>query len=233
MEVVICDDEKELREDIKARLIRYSQMNTEFTFNISEYSSGEELLRRAEPIDILFMDIEMEGINGIDTAKKIKEENNGTILIFVTSFSRYAPETFRVGAFQLLLKPVGEKEFVDDLNRALIQYKRYHMRFVARYKGSEVVLKFKDIIYLDFVDRHVVVHTVKGDYPIVSKLSDVEEEFCLNGFVRIHQGYIVNMKYIRKIGLSDVELKGGTILPLSKSRHAEALDRFNQYLLWR
>lgn len=233
MEVVICDDEKELREELKTLLVGYTRKNPEFSFNISEYGSGEELLARTEPIDILFMDIEMDGINGIDTAKKIKEENNGTILIFVTSFSRYAPETFRVGAFQLLLKPVGEKEFTEDLNRALIQYKRYHMQFVAKFRGSEVVLKYKDIIYLDYVERHVVVHTVKGDYPIVSKLSDVEEEFCLNGFVRIHQGYIVNMKYIRMIGMADVELKNGTILPLSKSRRAEALERFNQYLLWK
>lgn len=232
MEIVICDDEKELRDDLKALLIKYSKKYSEFTFNVSEYGSGEELLSRTEPIDILFMDIEMEGINGIETAKRIKEESNGTILIFVTSFSRYAPETFRVGAFQLLLKPVGEKEFTEDMNRALIQYKRYHKQFVVKYKGNEIVLKYKDIIYLDFVDRHVVVHTVAGDYPMVCKLSDVEEDVCLNGFVRIHQGYLVNMKYIRRIGLADVELKNGTLLPLSKSRHSEALDRFNQYLLW-
>jgi len=232
MEVVICDDEKEVRDKIKTFLGEYSQKYTEFAFNISEYSSGEELLAREENIDILFLDIEMGDVNGIEAAKAIKERSNGTILIFVTSFSRYAPDTFRVGAFQLLLKPVDKKEFTEDLNRALIQYKRYHKQFLIKYRGSEVLLKYKDIKYLDISERHIVVHAVDADYPILGKLSDFEEELCLNGFIRIHQSYIVNMKYIKRIDSADVKIKDGTILPLSKSRRSEAMDRFSQYLLW-
>ena len=113
MEIAIVDDEKVIREQIKELAIRYAP-----DCNAKAYETGEALLAEVKKADIVFLDIRMEGMNGIDTARVLREKQEDTVLIFITGVKEYVFEAFDVSAFYYLLKPIEEKKFSEIFERA-------------------------------------------------------------------------------------------------------------------
>ena len=113
MEVAIVDDEKVIREQIKKLAVKY-----EPDCNVKYYETGEELLAEGKKFDVLFLDIQMEGMNGIDTARALREKQEDMVVIFITGVKEYVFEAFDVSAFHYLLKPVEEKKFSEVFERA-------------------------------------------------------------------------------------------------------------------
>lgn len=112
MEVAIVDDEKVIREQIKKLAVKY-----EPDCNVKYYETGEELLAEGKKFDVLFLDIQMEGMNGIDTARALREKQEDMVIIFITGVKEYVFEAFDVSAFHYLLKPVEEKKFSNGQKR--------------------------------------------------------------------------------------------------------------------
>ena len=108
MEVAIVDDEKVIREQIKKLTVKY-----EPDCNVIAYETGEELLAEGKKLDVVFLDIQMEGMNGIDTARALREKQEDMVVIFITGVKEYVFEAFDVSAFHYLLKPVEEKKFSE------------------------------------------------------------------------------------------------------------------------
>ncbi len=119
MEVAIVDDEKVIREQIKKLAVKY-----EPDCNVKYYETGEELLAEGKKFDVLFLDIQMEGMNGIDTARALREKQEDMVVIFITGVKEYVFEAFDVSAFHYLLKPVEEKKFSEVLNGQKRKWKR-------------------------------------------------------------------------------------------------------------
>lgn len=113
MEVAIVDDEKVIREQIKKLAVKY-----ESDCNVKAYETGEELLAEGKKFDVVFLDIQMEGMNGIDTARVLREKQEDMVVIFITGVKEYVFEAFDVSAFHYLLKPVEEKKFSEVFERA-------------------------------------------------------------------------------------------------------------------
>ena len=116
MQIAICDDEKEIRNMLEEKITRMYPNS-----NLLSYQSGEELLLSGSSPDILLLDIQMTGKNGMETAKEFRKNRKNTILIFITAFEEYVFQAFDVGAFHYLVKPFEDKKFEEVLHKAALQ----------------------------------------------------------------------------------------------------------------
>ena len=159
MKIAICDDEAKYRKTIADFLKLYEETHL---IGVEEFQSAEILLKTAEKgetFDIVFMDIEMSGLNGVDAAKTLKKLNEDIIIIFVTAYTKYISETFHMGAFQFLLKPIKEEDLKTDFERAVQLFGRKHRKYQIRTREKAVVFEYKDIYCIETVARRLILHT--------------------------------------------------------------------------
>jgi len=200
MKVGVCDDEDILREEVIGLCRKFKEMNL-IDFEIAWFKSGDELLKYQDPIDILFLDIQMKGTNGMKTAEIIREKDDSMTIIFLTGFKGFMQEGYRVKAFRYLLKPVKEDDFIKVLAEAIKDITK-NSRAILVKGGSTVFLKLKDIIYIEYDNekRCTLIRTKKCYYESTTSMNDWESILNTGDFFRVHKAFIVNMKYIEEIG---------------------------------
>lgn len=198
MLIGICDDEEIIRNELIRLCNEFSASNL-CKLDILSFSSGEELLKCNQTIDILFLDIQMKGINGLRTAEKIRENDEGMMIIFLTGFKGFMQAGYKVRAFRYLLKPVKEQEFIHTLTEAVGDITK-NCKAVVGLDGDISFVKLKDIMYVEYVNRYTVVRTLRGTYESITTLNEWESILNNGDFFRVHKSYIVNMEYISEIG---------------------------------
>ncbi len=164
MNIAVCDDEKEVREQIKGLLRRQNQ-------TAILYASGEELLAAKEQYDIVFLDIQLDGKNGIETARALRQLDRSVILIFVTGLKEYVFDAFDVGAFHYLLKPIEEKKFTEVLENAVKEAEKKNQQelFVIKTRNRNIAVRKNQILFVESRMRKAKIHTIKEDYEIYGK----------------------------------------------------------------
>lgn len=229
--IVICDDDIFYIEQIKALVEKYSPSDIEHS--VKSYQSGEEFLddiNALKAIDIVFIDIEMKEITGIDTIKKLKEMQPDAIVLFVTSHSNYITDIFRLGAFQFLQKPIVAKDFTLDFNRAIEQYKRNHTKLEINLKDRIYCIEYSDIIFIEVQHKQITIFTRKDKIEMFGKIKDYEIKLRGFGFANCHKSILINLQHIELIDLNGVKLNGySKILPISRGYKAELLSELNKY----
>lgn len=231
MRICICDDElfacKNITEYVK---MFFSESNLPQIFICK---SGEELLEKyssGKKFDIIFLDIEMNGINGIEVAERIRKRSQNEIIIFVSSHKNYVFSAFKCEAFHFLVKPINKSEFNDVFGRAIHKYKLLNEYYPISWKQSISNIRIDDIIFIEGYSRRLKFHTTHGKYESVGKLSEAQEKLKSHGFISIHQGYLINMRYIRSFRGTSVELETGEKLTASARRQGEALRMYDMYI---
>ncbi|MCM1122258.1 MAG: LytTR family DNA-binding domain-containing protein [Eubacterium sp.] len=222
---------------------------------ISGCDSGEEVLLQEESPDILFLDIQMPGRNGMEIAGELRRKNHDTILIFVTALSEYVYEAFDVDAFHYLVKPFGDDKLREVLVKALRQYEeqqrnvslrrsecartgmeerkaesrmRNPAAILVKRGGISTKVLLEDIIYAEVFNRKVMLHTTGGDIEYYGKLTDLSEQAGEN-FYRTHRAYLVNFRYVEKYDADTVWLERGKAL-ISKKQYAGFVRQYMKYL---
>ncbi len=235
MKIAVCDDEKETRNMFAVKL-RKLFPDAELLL----YRSGEELLLSDAEPDILLLDIQMPGYNGMETARKLRSRNRKTIIIFVTAMADYVFEAFDVGAFHYLVKPFHDEKFEEVLQNAVKQSKdRKNRELADRRKevpdlmitagGKHITVHPEDIVYAEVFDRKVVIHTMDADIEYYGKMKELEEK-AGEEFYRPHRAYLVNFNYIRKYDATTIYLTKGQAL-MAKQNYREFVKsylKFNQ-----
>lgn len=238
VKIAICDDEKALRETLRQKMENYCKA-AGIICQIYDYDSGEKLLALpAENIpDILFLDIQMPGKNGMQTARELRSKKRNIILIFVTALSEYVYEAFDVNAFHYLLKPFDDEKLREVLDRALAQYGTLTETVTPQERAQAILVKrgglstkvlLADIIYAEVFNRKVMLHTVNGDIEYYGKLTDLSEQTGAD-FYRTHRAYLVNLKYVEKYNADTIWLEKGTV-PVSKKQFAGFVRQYMQYI---
>lgn len=233
MNVAICDDCREYLDRIEQLLEPYVEANS---LKISRFISGEEFLdsvKKDSAYDIIFLDIEMAQISGIEAASKIRETESNSIIIFITSHISYVSDTFRLSAFQFLLKPIDEEAFRLDFERALQEYKSRHEQYIVRWRDVYCVLEYGEIFYIEAYNRHLFIYTETERYECVGKLTEDSEKLKPYHFARCHQGYLVNLNKIKRINKAYIKLKNDKEIPISRRYRAGVMEAFNLYLAGR
>ncbi len=234
MRIAICDDSKEnlaLLEDVVDGLkVRETEVDC--------FENGKSLLRylndsKENYYQIYLLDIEMPGINGLETAKHIREIDQRAIIIFVTAYSDYVFSSFEVQPFRFINKPV-DREKLETVLQAAINYiytsKRYIFISVDK---AKIQLCCEKIMYFEGDKRKINVYTVDESYSFYSKMADLEKMVDNSWFVRIHVSYMVNMDYVKAIYTDEIILNNGVHLPVSKKYHKSVKLEHMRYLKWR
>lgn len=169
MNIAICDDEITIREQIK-NLIEKQELN----YTLKIFSSGQELIEAKLQFDIIFLDIQMEGINGIEAARKLRERGEEAILIFITGLKEYVFDAFDVSAFHYLLKPVEEEKFHRVFYRALEELKKREQQkyeknqkqeqFFVKTRMRNYIINKNDILFIENRGTGETVYLAKGKY---------------------------------------------------------------------
>ena len=231
MRIAICDDEKNIRELIGDKVIKqYPEVET------VSFSSGEELLLSDKSIDILFLDIQMSGRNGMDTARELRIKDKNVILIFVTAVEEYVFQAFDVGAFHYIVKPIDDVKFVDVLHRAVDEWnsqnsntKESEERYlIINSGGVHTKVIFDDIVYAEVFNRKIVIHKLDDTIEYYGKMSDLES-LAGDGFFRPHRAYLINFKYVEKYDASTIYLEKGSVL-MAKQNYPEFVKKYMKYI---
>lgn len=231
MNICVCDDEKIIHDEIE-RLLKMFLTN-DAQFCITDLFSGEALMdyySNNNKFDIIFLDIEMNQINGIKTAEKIRETDENAIIIFVSSYASYVFEAFRLEALHFIVKPIKQSEFENVFRRALNKYNTINSSISLRWLNERYSIIINDITYIEGYKRHITVHTINEEFEAIGKISEILNALEPHGFTRVHQGFIVNMNYIKRFDVSDVVLRDNTKVMISVRKRTEALKAYDVYL---
>lgn len=224
MDIAVVDDERMIREQI-CGLIENQVPNC----RIKSYSSGEEIVASEKRFDIIFLDIKMGGMGGIETARRLREKNSEAVLIFVTGIKEYVFEALDLYAFQYLLKPINEKKFAEVIERAVKEVEKHSYRRELFIRSKKLTIAQADILYIESNGKKVEIHTVNSreSIDIYGTMDELEKELDEN-FYRCHRSYIVNMSYIAGYDNDSIFLTNGDKVYLTKKKYSE----FKKAYMW-
>lgn len=221
--IAICDDNLIFATRIESLLLDISKKQL-IDMSIEVYSDGNELwdaIKSGQKYELLYLDIEMSRLNGIDVAKKIRERDTDVVIIYISSYETYFIELFEVEPFRFIKKPVDVELFKNYFTRAYERIAQRDAYFEFKFNKVPHKVQTKNIIYFESAGRVITVITKddsKGKF--YGKLNLLEKRLE-NGkipFLRIHQSYLVNYRFVKEITFSKVVLFDGTELQISEER---------------
>ncbi|MDE5598600.1 MAG: LytTR family DNA-binding domain-containing protein [Lachnospiraceae bacterium] len=235
--IAVCDDEKCMIEKLK-KLAEdfFSKKNTDIS--VAEFSSGEELLRSNERIDILFLDIGMCGMDGIETARMLRAHGYNGFLIFITVLKEMVFRSFEVAPFDYLVKPVKEEHFEKTMERLFLSMQNRlspeKVNLLVRKGYESTIISFQDIICCEIIDRKVYLYLASGE--IIDYYERIENlEKKLDGrFFRCHRSYLINLNHLKSYRNNTAYMADGREIPVSRLRSKEFSKAILQYMRgWR
>lgn len=231
--IAICDDENLFTEELKELISSY-MVEKGLVFEIDTYSSGEALVELGLGVmryTVVFLDINMEKIDGIKTAEVIRKVSREVFIVFVTAYVDYSLEGYRLDVVRYLLK--GNANFQSKVNEcmdAIIDKMNYSVtKRKFDFKEGRKEISLDRLLYIEsnlhILEFHVIEEeeTVYTMYETLNVLDDMLSE---NGFIRIHQSYLVNVKYIKNVVRYNVILTNGAELSIPKVRYTEVKKKF-------
>lgn len=217
----ICDDEPQMAQEIANQLASYMK-ETDIDYSVDCFSSGYALLKSSDEFSIVFLDIQMERPDGMETARLLRQRDSRSLLIFVTVLKDRVFDVFPLEAFDYLLKPLDRGRFRRTMDRALRWLERDGAKNLVIQRGSDCqVVLLSDILYCEVLGRKVYLHKKDGivvDY--YDRLEDVEQ--CVDSrFFKCHRSYLVNLDYVSGCQEGQVLLPQGKRIPVSRLRERE------------
>lgn len=198
MQIAICDDEVFMVQILEEKIKKLLPDAV-----IDKYLSGDELIASGSKPDILFLDIQMLGMDGMETAKMLRQDNEDMILIFVTAAEEYVFQAFDVGAFHYLVKPFSDEKLKEVVTKAVHNIKRSsrlekdEKYIMVQTAGSHIKIFLRDIVYAEVYNRKVIIHTRSTDIEYYGKLQELSD-MAGTDFFRTHRAYLVHFKYVEK-----------------------------------
>lgn len=229
LSIAICDDDNIQRQCILAMINSYlKSINKQY--KSYEFTSGEKLLSTKNNFDIYFLDIQMDNLSGINTAKRIRLMHEKAIIIFITGFKDYVFDAFDVNAFHYIVKPIDDNKFKKILYSAIKSLSKKEKFLIAKTISFSSKIYLKDIVYIESAQRKIKVHTTYDVIEYYYKISDLGTELLEDNFFRCHKSYIVNLKYVQSFDNTFVTLKNSEKVYVSKHKLADFSKAFMYYL---
>lgn len=212
LNIVICEDDSLFREVLRDYLeIILKEITNQF--EIIEFNCGEDLIENySENIDIFFLDIEMKKLTGMDVARRIRERNDKSEIIFTTGLIDYIHDGYEVRAYRYLLKPIEFEKLKKHVNACIKDIIRKNgNNLIVQIKGEIHNIKIDDIIFVEVINKDIMIHTKKQIYNTKTCMKKIEKELERYNFYRCHKGFLINIKQIDSIGknvifVNDIEI---------------------------
>ncbi len=228
--IAVVDDEKEERTCLLAFFQKMAQKLKE-EMHVDAFASGEEFLSSKDrQYDLVCLDIDMEGRDGIETAKEIRKQDEEILIIFVTNLAHMAIRGYEVRALDFILKPVNFYSFSMKIQNAIsmIQNKKSKTIVISTMNG---VVRFStnELYYAEVDGHYIYYHTKDGSYKQKQSMKELEDLLAGLSFKRCNNCYLVNLKYVDAVDWDDVKV-GGEWLKISRPRKKEFLQALANYM---
>ena len=232
IDIAYVEDEPAEAERMKSYIADYQSRTTE-NLKLQCFPDGLSFLEQAgrEFFDIVFLDIDMPGINGMEVAKRIRRRNTSSVIIFLTNMAQYAVQGYEVAALDFVVKPIRPPVFQSKLERAISH--------VVNLRGTELSIRSSEglvriscstLLYVEVFSHTLIYHTESGNYEVRGKLADEEERLIPYHFIRCNKSFLVNLAQIRRVDKNELELLNGERLEISHPRRKSFMASLAQYL---
>ena len=229
--IVILEDEAEQAKRLIRMLEKYASAHPDFAYTLRHFERSIPFLTEYKcDADILFMDIQVPDMLGMDAAKRIRMMDNKVMIIFITMLTQYAIEGYSVGAFDYVLKPVRYEEFSTKMDRVcrILAHQNTSATLELRTKEEIRRINADEIAYIEVANHDILIHTGDQVYRQWGNLKSYEEKLAPAHFVRCNACYLVNLKYVRGISGDAVTVHHEN-LAISKTKRRDFLAALAQY----
>ena len=228
--IAICDDEKHMSDHIRSMVLNFfRKKNREISLRM--FSSGEELLSYNGQIDILFLDIQMKDMDGMETARKLRADKFRGFLVFITVLKEMVFQSFEVQAYDYLVKPVDDKQFEKTMERLYASMQNASEDSLLVQKGYEGrIIREDEIVFCEIIDRKIYLNLASGE--VVDYYERIEnlETKLNNRFYRCHRSYLINLKHLKGYKNGTACMDNGKEIPVSRLRSREFSGVVLQYM---
>ena len=229
----ICDDEMEFCTEIEEFVQKYAEKE-EITVETEVFTSGEEFFQamsNEKAVDLLFLDIELGGIDGVEVGRRLREkvENEAMQIVYVSSKESYAMQLFQIRPFDFLTKPVN----MEKISKVMSEYKRLfidrNMFFSFQVGKSTYRISENEILYFQCEGKKIGINTTTDKREYYGRMADIEKQISANKFCTIHKSYIVNINYVSEFCPEEVVMCNGIRLPISQSMRKKVREKILEW----
>ena len=219
----VCDDDS-ASVSLLSALVRKWAESRQVGLTVDGYESAEALFAEYghKSYDILLLDIEMKGLNGVELARRVRRLDSRVQIVFVTGYMDYIADGYEVDALHYLLKPVDREKLFAVLDKARSRLRLAEAALVFSTAEGVVRLPLRQIVWAEAFKNYVVIHA-GADYTVRKTLTALESELDAR-FFRAGRSLIVNLNCVRRVSRSEIQLDGGVVLPLARGLY-EPLSR--------
>ena len=228
--IAICDDEKHMSDHIRAMASDFFRKKNR-EIQLRTFLSGEELLNYDRQIDILFLDIQMNGMDGLETARKLRAGKFRGFLIFITVLKEMVFQSFEVQAYDYLVKPVDEKQFRKTMERLYVSMQNTSEDSLLVQQGYERRIVPKDeIVFCEVIDRKIYLNLASGEVvDYYERIENLETKLGSH-FFRCHRSYLINLKHLKGYKNGTAYMDNHKEIPVSRLRSREFSGVVLQYM---
>lgn len=231
MRIIICDDDNLIVEKIQKYIRQYFTKIHIKCPDLVCYNCGEDLLNDPLEKDIVFLDIELPGVDGVFVGNKLKNTNRNTIIFVITSFSEYLDDAMRFHVFRYLSKPLDKQRFFRNLSDAMDLYNNSSLKIAVETKGGIYSIPAASIIAVECINRKVTVHTLQGDFESTKKMAFWEKALPQNLFFQTHRSFIINLSHVNDFDHMLIHLADGKVdAYLTRRMYKDFKERYLLYL---
>ena len=230
MRILICDDDPLVIAQLQNYIESYFVSNHLKCPKLVSFTSGESLLRDTSEKDIVFLDIEMPGMNGIYVGNELKKANKNVIIFVVTSYPEYLDDAMRFHVFRYLSKPLDKQRFIRNMKDALAYFNSITIKIPIETKQGIYSFPATEIIAIEAQGRKVIVHTTRQDFDSIHNMNYWIEQLPKNSFFQTHRSFIVNFEHIVDFDHYTIHLSNPQITAYLTRRKYSSFK--NSYLLY-
>jgi len=229
LKIAIVEDEK-IQAELLENMVSEWAVTESLFVNVKKYASAESFLFSIDdevPFDILLLDIQMEKMNGVELAKKLRKLKYEVIIIFITAIIDYVFVGYEVNALHYILKPVDKQTLFNTLNKAHKKQRASEFLLVTT-EDRNIKIDMLEILYIEASVHDVIIHTLDDDYTVRMKFTDIKNKLN-DHFTATHRSFVVNLAYIKHITKTDAVLDNGNKIPLSRRLYQPVCKTFIAY----
>lgn len=225
--IAVCDDEEAVSEQVKNLIAEWNP-----AVDVVCFSSGEALLENYQSYEAVFLDIDMAGMNGIETGKAIRKLDKDTKIVYLTAYRDYVSGAFGVHAFQYLLKPVNKKAIWNVLEEIFRYMKSAEKKIILDFHTVDgaLCLPVESIYFFEYENRKIRIVTDEEQYYMADKIGNVAKRMAEFGFSMPHQSFVVNMFHVKNVKNQQIFLDNGMEIPLSQKKQKTWKQELMGYL---
>lgn len=225
LRVAICDDEKEICEEVRKRLLGIKPI-----YEITMYHSGRELLQEEEPYQIVFLDVDMDNLSGMETAEMLRERGTNEYIIFLSGYGEYMAEAFKVRAFRFLNKPIEMEAFQEAVLEAEREME-CTQKLAVHAAGDIFLISKKDIIYMEAFGDGTYIFLKKGEMIRTTEpLKYWYNRVGTEDFFQVHKSYVVAYSYVKGLRKTEVEMDfAKEMIPVSRRNRVSFKEALLEY----